>query len=79
MPWHWEPKKDVISCDKLRVGANDRQTADFRMEQSGCSNMQSSYDESIVIEKETLGTETSKYQEEKKETSIPLVAASERG
>ena len=18
MPWHWEPKKDVINCDKLR-------------------------------------------------------------
>ena len=18
MPWHWEPKKDVTSCDKLR-------------------------------------------------------------
>ena len=18
MPWHWEPMKDVISCDKLR-------------------------------------------------------------
>ena len=24
MPWHWEPKKDVISCDKLRLGANIR-------------------------------------------------------
>ena len=23
MPWHWEPKKDVISCEKLRGGAND--------------------------------------------------------
>ena len=22
MPWHWEPMKDVTSCDKLRVGAN---------------------------------------------------------
>ena len=22
MPWHWEPKKDVISCDKLRGMAN---------------------------------------------------------
>ncbi|ETJ16671.1 hypothetical protein Q604_UNBc4C00038G0001, partial [human gut metagenome] len=21
MPWHQEPMKDVISCDKLRVGA----------------------------------------------------------
>ena len=29
--------------------------------------------------KETRGTETSKYPEEKKETSIPQVAASERG
>ena len=24
MPWHQEPKKDVTSCDKLRVGANNR-------------------------------------------------------
>ena len=23
MPWHWEPKKDVISCDKLRGDANN--------------------------------------------------------
>ena len=22
MPWHWEPMKDVISCEKLRGGAN---------------------------------------------------------
>ena len=22
MPWHWEPKKDVTSCEKLRGGAN---------------------------------------------------------
>ena len=49
------------------------------MEQSGCSNVQSSIDESIVYVKVTLGTETSKYQEEKKETSIPKVAASEMG
>ena len=37
-----------------------------------------SADEYIVSEKETRGTETSKYPEEKKETSIFLVAASER-
>ena len=24
MPWLTEAMKDVISCDKLRVGANDR-------------------------------------------------------
>ena len=34
--------------------------------------------EYIGHEKATRGTETSKYPEEKKETSIPLVAASER-
>ena len=33
----------------------------------------------IACEKETRGTETSKYPEEEKETSIPSVAASERG
>ena len=22
MPWHWEPKKDVVSCDKPWGGAN---------------------------------------------------------
>ena len=24
MPWHWEPTKDVTSCEKLRGGANIR-------------------------------------------------------
>ena len=33
----------------------------------------------IVLEEGTRGTETSRYPEEKKETSIPLVAASEEG
>ena len=35
------------------------------------------YDESIVIEEGTRGTETSKYPEEEKEKSISVVAASE--
>jgi hypothetical protein len=38
-----------------------------------------SYDEYIVIEKRTQGTETSQYLEEKTSTEIPLVVASERG
>ena len=33
----------------------------------------------IVLQEGTRGTETSKYPEEKKEKSIPLVAASEEG
>ena len=39
----------------------------------------SSMNESIVHEKGTRGTETSKYPEEEKTNVIPLVAASERG
>ena len=33
MPWHWEPTKDVISCEKLRLGANIHRPADIRMGQ----------------------------------------------
>ena len=49
------------------------------MGEPGRGNTRSPYDESIVIEEGTRGTETSKYPEEKKETSILLVAASEEG
>ena len=31
MPWHWEPKKDAISCDKLRGAANKLRSVDVRM------------------------------------------------
>ena len=31
MPWHQEPTKDVISCDKLRGAANEHRSVDFRM------------------------------------------------
>ena len=31
MPWHQEPMKDVISCDKLRGAANKLRSEDFRM------------------------------------------------
>ena len=31
MPWHQEPMKDVISCDKLRGAANEHRSGDFRM------------------------------------------------
>ena len=48
------------------------------MGEPGGSNVPSSVNESIVHEKGTRGTETSKYPEEEKETSISQVAASER-
>ena len=49
------------------------------MGEPGRVNNRSSMTESIGHEKGTRGTETSKYPEEKKETSILLVAASEEG
>ena len=49
------------------------------MEQSGRSNVLSSYTESIGIGSETQGSETSQYLQEKKSTEIPQVVASERG
>ena len=35
MPWHQEPMKDVISCDKLRGTANRYRSVDFRMGEPG--------------------------------------------
>ena len=49
------------------------------MEQSGRSNVLSSYTESIGIGSETQGSETSQYLQEKKSTEIPSVVASEHG
>ena len=48
------------------------------MGKPGGSNVPSSMNESIVHEKGTRGTETSKYPEEEKTKVISLVAASER-
>ena len=49
------------------------------MGEPGWSNVQSPMNEFIVHEEGTRGSETSKYPEEKKENSIPLVVASEEG
>ena len=29
MPWHWEPMKDVVSCEKLRGAANEQRSGDI--------------------------------------------------
>ena len=49
------------------------------MGEPGWGNAQSPMNESIVHEEGTRGSETSKYPEEMKENSIPLVVASEEG
>jgi len=52
---------------------------DTRMGQPIRSHIRISRTESIGTTKASRGTETSKYPEEKKENSIPPVAASEEG
>jgi hypothetical protein len=43
MPWYREAMKDVISCEKPRVGANNLRSVDIRMGQPGPGNAGSSW------------------------------------
>ena len=79
MPWHEKAMKDVVSCDKPRVGANNPRPGDFRMGQPDPGNAGSLPAEHIGRVERTKGTETSKYLQEEKSTEIPQVAASEQG
>ena len=74
MPRLYEAMKDVISCDKLRSGANNRYQAQI----SEWGNP-IYWRYIILFRKRTQGTETSQYLEEEKTKVIPLVVASERG
>ena len=73
MPWLSEAKKDVISCDKPRLEANTHRPADFRMGQPAGSSAGIAQGA-----RQTRGTETSHYPEEKKTKVIAQVVASER-
>ena len=75
MPGLPEAKKDVTSCEKPRRGANTLRPADIRMGQPGGSDPVTP----VYAGERTRGTETSQYPQEKKVTTIPPVAASERG
>ena len=52
MPWHWEPMKDVISCEKLRGGANIHWSGDIWMGQPNGVHTPLSNTESIGIGRE---------------------------
>ena len=67
MPWYREAKKDVISCEKPRVGAHDHRSVDIRMGQPGSGNAESSR----LVGRQTKGTETSKYLQEEKAKRFP--------
>lgn len=74
MPRLLEAKKDVISCEKPGLGANDRLNP-------GYPNGATRQAEGLTSAKRrrTWGTETSKYPQEEKIIMIPQVVASERG
>jgi hypothetical protein len=79
MPWQKKAMKDVASCDKPREAAS-------RHLIRGCPNGETHYGKTVVPptefigrEERTQGSEPSQYLKEKKETSIPIVVASELG
>ena len=60
MPRYRVAKKDVISCDNPREGANNRRSVGIRMGQPGPGNAGSP----AIRQGKTEGSETSKYLEE---------------
>ena len=63
--------KDVVSCDKLRLGANNRNTGDFRMGEPISSNVEILLSEYIGQLELTKGSDTSQYLQEKTTIVIP--------
>ena len=79
MSWHREATKDVVACDKLREAGKRALIRRFPNGETQLHDLQLLLPECIGQVERTRGTETSKYPQEKKETSIPSVAASESG
>ena len=52
MPWHQEPMKDVVSCEKPWGAANKLRSMDVRMGKPGGGNAPSLLHEYIVYERE---------------------------
>ena len=71
MSWHREAKKDAAACDKLREAGKRALIRRFPNEETQCNDLALPATEFIGGKERTQGTETSKYLEEKKETSIP--------
>ena len=77
MSWHREATKDVEACDKLRGTGKQVLIRRFLNGETRRNNLPSLLSERIGQVERTRGTETSQYPQEKKETSIASVAASE--
>ena len=77
MPWQNQAMKDVASCEKLRGAAHRRYIRRCPNGETHEGKTLVRPDEYIVRFERTQGSEPSQYQEEKKETSIAKVVASE--
>ena len=78
MSWRREAKKDVVACDN--APGSWQTSVDPEISEWGNSLRNRGHlPECIGQCERTQGTETSQYLQEKKETSIPSVAASESG
>ena len=52
MPWHWEPMKDVVNCDKLRGAVSKRYIRRFPNGATRISNAYATYSEYIAVRRE---------------------------
>ena len=52
MPWHQEPKKDVVSCEKLRGDANSHYIRRCPNGETRLGNTQSLYSKYIAVWRE---------------------------
>ena len=77
MPWQNQAMKDVASCEKLRGAAHRRYIRRCPNGETHMSKPHVRPAESIGGYEQTQGSEPSQYLEEKKETSIAKVVASE--
>ena len=66
MPWHQKAMKDVITCDKRRIGGNNLKPGDLRMGQPSQGNAWELPAESIGRSERTGGSEISQYPQEEK-------------
>ena len=79
MPWQKQAKKDVASCDKPLGSRKQALIRGWPNGETHAGKTGVRPDESIVGHERTQGSEPSQYLKEKKETSIPIVVASELG
>lgn len=79
MPWYQESMKDVVSCDKPRVGANSLRSVDLRMGEPAPQKSGALLSEFIGRERQLGEVKHLSTPRKRNQTEIPLVVASERG